>query len=472
MAARVLLVGAATDGPQNLPLEVSSTKAINEIFGGSYTQRFLITPTQTYAQLDYEPVNLPTNTLNGRKNYLYAPVYSGWNLDFGPAGGDSNLTLDIDYSPYVGLQDLLYSARWHMNNTGKSVWVARVGGELASVTVGEWKFEAIQAGARYNKVHITADASGATIWGLEPNFPTNRYDTTDGEELVRLIQRDYEQGASPVVVVSSSSTPPTAGSYLCSGGEDGVVDDDSVTAFFESMTLPAEVTHIVFLAEATPAMIAQVAEYLQSPNTQPRMFFFAAPTFVSPASGWVQSMASSLPGRLDLVGLVAGDIQTSLDLVDRRRYAVEAAAQAVVSDLGSNLTNAATRALSFEPRLRESDLNLLRDAGFMVLYRSISKDIAIYEGVTSSKDTTFLYSSKLVEITAIAYGYCLQFVGRTSTQGDQPAVAQELARRLTAVDYITVESVAVRVERDVMLVSITVLLPNEILEIDFQVKNN
>ena len=55
--------------------------------------------------------------------------------------------------------------------------------------------------------------------------------------------------------------------------------------------------------------------------------------------------------------------------------------------------------------------------------------------------------------------------------GQQPALEAELIRRLTPLSFITVEQVFIAVLGPEMRVIITVLLPGEILSINFVVKS-
>jgi hypothetical protein len=470
MEAKILLVGVATDGPHNEAMLPQSERQLVQMLGGNYVQRCTVSATATAQNLTYEPYLMPTNTVNGIKQYLYSPSVSGQQLSFGSVGG-TGASVDLQYSPYLGQSDLLWAARKMLAETGEMPAIARVGGTYASLSVGNWKFISRFPGLKYNSLTLSYTGGVFTISGLEPNFPTLTYGSTYSiNEIKQLLDRDFDLGLSPVAVQDWTPTLPTFSTQL-TGGTDGSMSTASIESFLQDGHVPSEIAYIVFLAPVTSSFIQLMADLYQSQSVQPRMLFFAAPDYFAPTYDWLYDCQVRLPVRHGLMCAFVGTTRMRLFGREVQRYAVEAATIGLSKQMSANLTNVSVPAVDFSPVLSETDLDLCKSAGFIPLMRYIGNDISVYEGTNSSGGPPYLYSAKIAEIMAVANAYCQQFLGSAMQNGAQPGIRQELITRLGRLTRVTIDDVTVIVAGDTMYVTIDAYIANEILSLSFTIKN-
>lgn len=470
MPSRILLVGLATDGPSNVAFLPKNEKELRELYGGGYTERFVVSPTATSVTLSYTPWTLPTNKVNDEDSQLYAPYIDDTSILFGTVGGSGNQTIDLTYLPYVGKSDLICASRKYFENTGSSPYVMRLGGQKASITTSNnWTFEAKYPGAKYNSVKVAFSGLVLTVSGLAPNYRNNTYSGT-AESIKKQVDHDFSLGLCPVRIVQNVTSLSSFSTFL-SGGTDGSFSSSDLADMLDAHAIPADVTHIVCLAEISSGHITELNASLQDPGIQPRFYMFNAPSYSSPGSSWVISMESALPERNNMIGAVVGTVESTLGGVQVTRYAVEAASLGFFRRDGFNITNTPVDVRSWTPVLTEDELDTLKDGGFMALNRFILNDIGVYQGTTIAGRTSFLYSSKLSEIYAVANNYCLPFLGRQVADGYHPEIASALMLQLAAIQFFVVTAVQVYVVEGVMEVYIEGDLPGEILRISFTIKN-
>lgn len=472
MAAKILLVGTATDGPSYEVVRLKDERHLKSLFGGGFIERFALAASASSLSITWETfAGIEGNTLDGTRNQLFSPNLSGTALTFGTLGGSGTRTVDIEYTPFTGISDLYYAARAFIRETGEMPIICRIGGETASgQNSNGWTFYAKYPGQRYNDVYVSYNGSALTVSGLEPNFPTRVY-TESVETLPRRIQRDFSFGLCPIRVGAYSNTL-SAFTLTLSGGSDGAVTNNAVSGFFERVHLAGEITHVVILGECSSAMMGSILEYTQEPASQPRMFLMNAPTFAAPTSSWISSTLTSLPLRSNMAALFIGTVTHNLGFSDRERYAVEGAAIALHNVRGHNITNIRVKAKDFTPKLSETELDWCRKAGFIPLNRYIYNNIGTYHGVVSSARRDFLYASKVAEVTSIARLICLPYLGRILSYGRQGPLETEIMAALRAnVTFFEPTSTEVFVRGPIMAVSIEGDLPDEILQISFVIRN-
>lgn len=469
MPINILFVGLASDGPSNVCEKIQTDRELLQMFGGNYIQRTTVSPTASSITCDYMPLQLPSNVVDlVKKDYLFSPYTSGSVVSFGTIGSSIDHTVDLTYTPYLGKGDLITAARRHREILGTSSWVARIGGELATLDLGSWIFEAKHPGTRYNNVSVSMGSTGITIFGLEPNFPTLTY--TSSSLWHSEITRDYRLGICPIRVKTAGNSVLTFTATL-TGGADGSFSADSLNKFLDYTDIPSEVTHVVLLTEATNALSAEIINHLQEASVQPRLFMVNAPAYTAPASTWATSMQTTLSRRHNLIAFVVGDVGTTWNNIFLERHAVEAAAIGLGRVQGYNITNTPVDALTFDPILTEVELNLLKRAGFMTLMRYIKNDISVYEGVCSAGDKSFLYNTKVAEILSLARQNLAGYLGYPLVPGPQPQMAQILHTSLVGVQFAKIESVTINAYRETIYVTIVAAIPKEILTISFTIKN-
>lgn len=471
MAARILLVGIASDGPPDAYLVARNQADATTALGGSYIERFTLSPSATGCELAYEPLEGITNSVDGTKSVLYRPRVSNKSLSFGALGGSEDRVVDVAYTPYLGKSDVLFAARAALEAGLPVVALARVGGKTAKLSPGDgWEFEAIYPGARYNRLVLSYSAGTMSVTGMAPNYPDRTYQG-NLDTIKQKMEEDWLLGVSPVRPVRTGEQLATFTAPL-SGGEDGSLTDSAISTFLEDCNIPPEITHVVFLSELTSGAVAAVSDHLDIKGVQPRMFLFQAPAQgEDDVATYVGNVAAQIPLRSNLIGMVAGSAEESLGSRTYSRHAVEAAALGFALGRGFNMTNTPVPARSFDPVYTEAELDLLKANGIMALMRYIENDVSVYEGAVCSVQNTFLYSSKAAEVMAVVHAYCAQFLGALLRPGPHSDIAEALARELSSVRYLTIDSVQVDVVHDTMRVAIEGILPGEILKISFSIKN-
>ena len=259
-----------------------------------------------------------------------------------------------------------------------------------------------------------------------------------------------------------------AGTYYVTGGTDGTFSDEEFALAMDA-TIPTDVSHVVILAPATSSIMSTIETYLIQKENSPKMFFVQAPDFYEPSSTWVSNMVSYLPYRNNMVSLFLGTVETVFNATNLTRYSVEAGALAFMKAGSYNLTNRAVDAINFNPVLSETDLRLVKANGFIPLMRYIGNDVSTYEGINSA-GASFLLSSKLAEISSIAYEYCSQFFGYSIQDGEQTDMARELANRLGIITFLTITQVNIYKTENSLYVRVEGFLPEEILNISFTIR--
>lgn len=470
MAIACLIVGLATDGPDDTILKLNTDRDLVRTYGGNYIDRQTITAAATSLSLDFEPWVLPQNRVNSIRNYLYAPASSGTLLVFGNIGGSGSHTVDLIYDPYLGQSDLLYAARRYLETTGRSPYTLRLAGAYARLNYGGWAVTARYSGSKYNNVTFTLNSTGLQVGGLEPTYPILKYTFTTSGTWAGQFERDSALGLSPIRVEA-------IGSYLGSlttaltGGTNGSFTTAALTTLFDGWSPPIDVTHVLILTPATSALVDLIYQDMQNGTSQPRLYLLPAPTYSSPASSYLSAIQTTLPERLNMISLVIGDITSNVKGVLNVRYSAEEVLTGLVRRAGFNLTNTPVLAEDFTPVLTETELNSCIANGVIPLMRYIGNDVAVYQGCVSSADVSYLYSAKIAEIFSLARKYFAPFLGQPMTQGEHPELATELSNILQAITFMQVDRVDVGVDLDAVLVAVQATLPTEVLAISFTIKN-
>ena len=470
---KLCIVGISTDGPCNqIWVPVSETQLLNTL-GGNYTQRCHITPVASSQSLDYLPWLVPSNTVNGVVSQLFNPTTSGQSMTFGPIGqvaSPATNVVDLTYTPYLGLSDLIYAARKHNEVNQYLPYVARIGGTFATLSVSGWEFESRYAGWKYNKVWVMCDGvSSVTVGGLDPDYPVVTY-TGTGEDIQQQMYSDYLWGVVPCSVAYTTIGIPAASGYL-NGGADGEVTSSNILDFLNYTDIPSDCTHVLFLEALDQDLVNAIYTYNQSPTVQPRMYMCNAPSYTSPTSSYVTAVASAVPLRHDFITSTVGTIQSVLDGQITTRYAAEGVAIAFSNVNGANITNIAVDAVTFTPELSDSDLQLLKGSGLMAITRHISNGICTYQGTTIAAQKPFVWNSKICEILSTAATYCEQYIGQYFKDGPQQTIAASLGALLDNIVFLELDWVEVTTIYDTMTVAIQGAIDSEILNIQFTIKN-
>jgi len=279
MASNIVLVGLASDGPANQAVTVSSLRDLYRTFGGNYTERVFLTPTASAMSLQFTPLNTVSSSWNNKK-ILYNPYSDNSTFYFGQVGG-SGMWVDLTYTPYLGMSDIVAAGQYILENGADSVTICRVGGEKARLlTSDNWYFESINRGDKYNNVVVSSTGSGISIYGLEPNFGRRDYSGIPSR-IAAQINQDARLGACPVQVREFSETMSTITATL-SGGSNGTLSSAEFSEFISVDCLPTATSHVAVLAPVTENLMTVILNELDEELSQPRMFIFNNPPTLAP----------------------------------------------------------------------------------------------------------------------------------------------------------------------------------------------
>lgn len=460
----LLLVGTATDGPNYLTRWVDDADAILKLFGGVYLQRASITPTQTSLTLTYNTLNRPLDFIANKSGQLYLTNIStppSNTLTFGQIGGTTNTTVDFRYEPYLGDTDLCWMIKRYQSYTSGG-YAVRLGGVQASLVSGNWKFTGKFAGSKYNLININANGTNTlTVSGLAPEYTTKTY-TGTAADIVDQIKYDLMMGSSCIDVESWDNTLPTINTTLTSG-TNGTLTEQEILNGLSTADIPLDVSHIYlpFLLTKTLVETCQSIE-----NILGRNLIWIVPTVTtSPVLTWINTQITNIPSRLDTMIVVPGTVETQQGQSINRWAAEEVAMSLGTSTF--NLTNTKIPVRAFAPNYTKQELDYLTNAGFTCLTRHIINDVSIYQGVTSSRYTSFFKQF----ITAIGISrislYMNQFIGTPQEEGQNNIMEQGIRDVLSDINFFEIESVSVEVGFRTIVVNVTGTIPNEILTISF-----
>lgn len=469
MLTDLLIVGIATDGPSNQVFQPSSLRELGMYFGEIYKESIFVSSTATSLTTLYEPYTIPVNIINNKSNQLYSPYISGSVMYFGNIGGSGSTEVLLEYTPYLGKSDLIFASKYYFRQTGRLPYVCRIGGTTSLATIDSWEFESKYAGAKYNNIRLIITPTSFTVSGMYPEYKTRTYNVSSVETLNAVINREFAAGIIPITVAIKGSTYPTSGTYSMTGGTDGSFSDADVQKLLQNSSLPQNVSHVLLNTPLSSGIVDHVTDFLSTEGSQPRMFLTAAPVYSGTATGWINAQITNIPFRSNMIASFVGTVDINTALIRRERYAAEAGAVAFVANTGFNMTNIPVAVDSFSPILSKDDLARMVSTGWIPLVRHIKNNISVYQGTTSFAENSFLYSSKLAEVMAIAQNECSQYLGVIVPDGQRVEIERKLRDRLLQIKYLTVTSVSVRVLRNEMFVEIVGDLPYEILRISFTV---
>lgn len=412
---KILIIGSAVDGPIGQVFQGRSLLEYYQMFGGRVTEQFTVTPTQTTVDLTYSPYGTVSDLIDGRgSNKLYQPTPSGTTLSFGPLGGGDDLDVTLYYQPYLGYSDLLTAVKYFFNETGEFPYVMRAGGTKATCEIDDYIFEARYAGELYNKLQIVVSGSTVTISG-DPRFGELNYTTTNIDE--HLIN-DYNNLLSPLRIKSfGSSLSP--GTYNFSGGDSGVFSDDDLGAVLNTADIPP-VYLVTCLKEYTNESSLSVINNTRFDKKRIYMF--------GPVAGdgtWQENTLTAAGWYTSDYILSVQDTINIYDVGTVERYGVEALGISLINNLTTQITNLPLPVKSLNTSYTESDLNTLKDRGFIGFTRKIRAGISPYVGVNTSK--TDLY---LKQLECYVHGevedYAVRYIGQTLRPGRYQKIAEDI----------------------------------------------
>jgi hypothetical protein len=442
----IVIIGLATDGPSNTPIRLETYEAMERAFGGNLRERFTVSVSATSQQLSYQPLHTPQDYIKGvGGGKLYSPYVSGSIEYFGKYGGTGTIDVDFHYTPNLGKQDLVLALKDFKSLGAPLPYAVRLEGAYAGLSTGDWVFQARHAGLKYNNVSVTKSGSSITITGLEPEYPTLTYNESDNQILAQRINRDFSQGICPVTVQQSTSTLSDFASSL-TGGSDGSFTSSEIQNLLQTLTLPTEVSHVLVLCPASSALVDEVYDHNTRHGAVPRLFFAATPPYShGSAHIFATDLASSIPSRTHMLGILLGDVTVELEGVQVSRYGIERAVAAFSKSSPYSFTHLGLDALSFSPEFGEEELSILKQSGIMALNRYIQSGVAVYQAITSSAQYDLIVSDKVSQLWAAVRAETVQYMGETLSVGRKPYIEKAIMDRVAGMKDVLVNSVDVEV---------------------------
>ena len=459
----LLLVGTASDGPLHLTRWVDDATNILKIFGNTFTQRSILTPTQTSLTLAFNTNFKPIDFLNNKTNQLYLINQTTANtISFGKIGGVSNVAYDFKFEPYLGNTDLCWMIeRYQTYQPGG--YVVRIGGTKATATVGGWVFSGRYTGSKYNRITIVTNGTTVTVSGLEPNYTSKTY-TGTAQSIIDEIKYDLSLGISCVDIDTWNNTIPT-GTVTLSGGLDGSLTPSIVYDALLTTDIPLDVSHVYVPIPLSQELVTKLS-LVEIELGRPIIWIVPSPAVTYPVSTWCTGMITSVPERLDSMIVVPGTCEVSKNGRTVSRYAAEEVAMSLGTST-FNLTNTKIPVRDFEPKFTEAELTALTGYGYTCITRQMYNDVSIYQGVTSSRYTSFfkqfITSICVSRITA----YMDQFIGTVQEDGPNSDMERGVQASLDNINFFDIDNIEVVVNGSSIYVTVNGTIPNEILTISF-----
>lgn len=248
----LLIAGIASDGPQNVV--ISDSQDVYNKYGYVTYEKIAVTSgMSTYTLSACPEPNTLTAYVQGynrlEEYYLDNMGVTGTTMEFMATGEDFDMIVGYVKIDSGGLSSNLLRAYNEIapNAAGSNIYLLRVGGVHANITVGGFEFSSVYPGALYNGISFTLTDSRLSIDPLPGKGPGTIYNYTGYNDLIKQVNGGATFGRSPLTVklISPYETTITSGTYTLSGGADGTITEDTVEAIMNmASTLPIDVLYI------------------------------------------------------------------------------------------------------------------------------------------------------------------------------------------------------------------------------------
>ena len=470
----LVVIGTAVDGPLSEIVTPRTWDAALTIFGGRRSEQHTITATATSLTLDYASWGSVETFRRIRSvwkpHQLYGASISGNRLSFGSVGG-TGADLQVFYRPDTGWTDLVSSAEGVLLASSATPSMLRVGGEYATLSLGEWEFVSKYAGNTYNQTFLTVTATSMVITAPFGKWKTRTY-RNDLSALERFIEQDYVRGYIPIYLsVAPHTTNLPVGTYYLTGGADGELNETSLGETLSVVDLNS-VGAIYIAGPCTPTLYDIVNQYVAVANRPPLIAFTNSPTIAASesTSAYVYRMYQEVPYRSDFVVAAVGSAVVNYTDARRVRLAGEVMAGAYNINPDRSPSNVGTHASGLLPRWSSTELVLLHLNGFLALNRFIGSDVSTYRGVSFSGYQDFPYMLAVQDTIRKIVVVTTPYVGSIISSASLPNVEDQLRGALVNIPYAVLQTVTVAVVQSAMFVNATVHVNGEVVSIGFTVQ--
>lgn len=423
----LLIIGAADDGPKDVPVLLTNLAHAERLFGGYNSEYLTLTTGATGLTLSNSALSNIVHVLEEDSSNDWIPSRLFESQVSGTAftwtkNGDWDRFEDVDptINPRRLLRYQVLPPSGHILRgiyssipTNAEVYGLRLGGEIATVTASGWTFSARYAGSRYNGTTVTVSGGVVTVNSSAGTGNKRIYTPTSDYHLKQLIRESFIRSKISIEVsgpdTTSGLTIPN-GTWTLSGGTSGSVTSELLNEWLDSNgTAGIEIVSVVdfttqdLLDSGIPELV-NVLEY-------PTLFVGSSTVSGTAASGVTHSsrVILSVPFR--------GSYYTSEGAVVDCSSAQTVAALISLDYNGGTLAGLPEN-LHYTPVFTKDQLVALSDNGHIAWYHSIGKGPALWYTVNGDSSWPVSVSRSVQEISRRVYHTISNYIGKNIVNVD------------------------------------------------------
>jgi hypothetical protein len=231
--------------------------------------------------------------------------------------------------------------------------------------------------------------------------------------------------------------------------------------------IPLDVSHVYIPLPLSQELVTKLSS-LELELNRPIIWIIPSPAVTYPVTTWCTNMINTVPYRMDSMIIVPGTCEVVKNGVTVTRYNAEEVAMSLGTST-FNLTNTKLPVRDFEPKFTEAELTELTGYGYTCITRQMYNDVCIYQGVTSTRYTSFFKQFITSICVSRIISFMNQFIGTVQEDGPNGDMEQGVTASLQDVNFFDIENVEVVVNGSSIFVTVNGSIPNEILTISFVV---
>ncbi len=431
----LLLVGSALDGPANTLTRVTSMARVEDVFGGYRYDRWDIDSATSGLTL--------SGTVNATGSVIQAYKYvnnelvslfiqnlkvetSGGLVSFKPLGADGSGSVIFKYRPAEDSSSLVRGYREaSIGLESPEMYLLRLARPAATGTFGNLDLVAKYPGARYNGTQVIISTAGTGItFVIPPGLAANQtisYTVPVGSTLTDLIEeinRDTTLGRNVVIARvdephASAISSTTSG--VLDGGSDSPAKIAEIAYTLANSPLDAIKTCCILGIDAQDFHTVIETEVIDADRTGPPTLFVlsARPMVAGETTGNYVSefMVSGALWDSSFISVVASECEF-LGGSPNAYYGNAAPLYAgVVAREPFTTSQKRTNVVDFRPIYNKVQLDQMEASGLVTLNRSISRDVVVRRGVTTSNKWSLGTIKALQEVYTRIYLAFSSYIG-------------------------------------------------------------
>lgn len=466
MQIPVLIIGNGYDGPVDTAVAPATIHDAYEMFGGyEYINVSLLATDTTFT--------LPTA---GARELQFFTWKDGLLTQFtdvsGVAVSGSTVTLerigrDIDLvvkylRPTTPEATEVYKTYAEIKSTvpDVGVYVYRVGGETAAVTIGGASSITLAApypGTLYNSASIIVGSDSIVVCPPAGKGEPRTY-ATEGKSVVEIAQAinlDNLKGYSVFTASCTGTGPLTSGvgTYYFSGGTDVALTDEVVEAALQTIDLQGVkvVTLPARRFKSEPGGSDTIRNYITDEflqdMTYPTVFvqgvvYSALDANLTPTA-YAENIVAAAELGSPAIFKVVGEVEYSYGLEEPYWGSLAPVFAGVLARSNTNCVYQPALISNIRPEFSETSLNNLRSAGYVAFTRSLTKGCVVYSDSASDPEWD---TSRYLVYLALAEAVFPVIDGVIGSKAsDQAGLQQRLAAVIEEIPSISTYDITVRI---------------------------